>query len=43
VKVNLCLCLIKYHATKTYWGSGDKAPRILGLGTRWRKVVSCWT
>jgi hypothetical protein len=25
---------------KTYWGSGDIAPRILDLGTRWRWVVS---
>jgi len=23
-----------------YWGSGDIAPRILNLGTRWRWVVS---
>jgi hypothetical protein len=25
---------------KTYWGSGGIAPRILDLGTRWRRVVS---
>jgi hypothetical protein len=25
---------------KAYWGSGDIAPRILDLGTRWRRVVS---
>jgi hypothetical protein len=33
------LCLTK-HSMKTYWGSGGTAPRILGLGTRWRWVVS---
>jgi hypothetical protein len=26
---------------KAYWGSGGVAPRILGIGTRWRWVVSC--
>jgi hypothetical protein len=36
VKVKLSLCLIKYHAMKTNWGSGGIAPRILDLGTRWR-------
>jgi hypothetical protein len=35
-KVELSPCLTKYHAMKTYWGSGDTAPRILDLGTRWR-------
>jgi hypothetical protein len=25
---------------KTYWESGDIAPRILDIGTRWRLVVS---
>jgi hypothetical protein len=30
------LCLTKHHAMKAYWGSGDIAPRILDLGTRWR-------
>jgi hypothetical protein len=40
VKVKLSLCLTKHHAMKTYWGSGGIAPRILGLGTRWRWVVS---
>jgi hypothetical protein len=25
---------------KTYCGSGDIAPRILDLGTRWKRVVS---
>jgi hypothetical protein len=41
----MALCLVKhrdkgkkvnaklYHAMKTYWGSGDIAPRILHLGT----------
>jgi len=29
------LCLTKHHAMKTYWGSGDIAPRI-DLGTKWR-------
>jgi hypothetical protein len=24
---------------EAYWGSEDKVPRILGLGTRWRWVV----
>jgi hypothetical protein len=24
---------------KAYWGSGGIAPRILDLGTRWRRVV----
>jgi hypothetical protein len=36
----LSLCLTKYHAMKTYWGSGGIAPRILDLGTRWRWMVS---
>jgi hypothetical protein len=40
VKVNLSLYLSKHHATKTYWGSGGKAARILNLGTTWRWVVS---
>jgi hypothetical protein len=30
----------KYHALKTYWGSGGIAPRILDLGIRWKWVVS---
>jgi len=25
----MSLCLIKHHAVKLYWGSGDIAPRIL--------------
>jgi hypothetical protein len=33
-------CLINHHATNTYWGSRDKAPRILKLGTKWRWMVS---
>jgi len=32
--------LNKHYAMKTYWGSGGIALRILGLGTRWRWVVS---
>jgi hypothetical protein len=40
VKVKLSLCLAKHHAMKTYWGSGDVAPHVLNLGTRWRWVVS---
>jgi len=39
VKLELSLCLTKYHAMKTYFGSGGIAPRI-HLGTRWRWVVS---
>jgi hypothetical protein len=38
--VKLSLCWTKYHAMKTYWGSGGIAPRILDFGTRWRWVVS---
>jgi len=34
------MCLTKYHATKTCYGCGGIAPRILDLGTRWRLVVS---
>jgi hypothetical protein len=40
VKVKLSLCLTKHHATKAYWGSGDTAPCIFYLGSRWRWVVS---
>jgi hypothetical protein len=32
--------LTKHHAMKAYWGSGGITPRILDLGTRWRRVVS---
>jgi hypothetical protein len=28
--------LTEHHAMRTYWGSGDIAPSILDLGTRWR-------
>jgi len=28
---------------KTYWWSGDIAPRVLDLGTRWKWVVSFTT
>jgi hypothetical protein len=40
IKVNFSLFLTKYHAMKTYWGSGGIAPRALDLSTRWRWVVS---
>jgi hypothetical protein len=40
VKVNLSLYLTKHHAMKTYCGSGGIAPRILNLGSRWKRVVS---
>jgi hypothetical protein len=40
VKVKLSLCLTKHYATKTCWGSGGIAPRILELETIWRLVVS---
>jgi hypothetical protein len=42
---NYILCSVKgkgkvvpalNYAMKTYWGSGDIAPRILDFGTRWR-------
>jgi hypothetical protein len=32
--------VLKYHATKTYWGSRGIAPCILNLAIRWRCVVS---
>jgi hypothetical protein len=32
--------LTKRHAMKTWWGSGDIAPRIFNLSTRWRWGVS---
>jgi hypothetical protein len=28
--------LTKHHSMKVYWVSGDTAPHILDLGTRWR-------
>jgi hypothetical protein len=34
------MCLIKHHAIKTYWRSGDTVPRMLNLGTMWRWVVN---
>jgi hypothetical protein len=40
VKLKLPLCLNKYHAMKTYWGSGNIATCILNVGTRWRWVVN---
>jgi len=40
VKVKLSLGLTKHHAMKTYGGSGGIAPRILKVGTRWRRVFS---
>jgi hypothetical protein len=42
VQVELSLCFFKteYHAMKAYGRSGDIAPRILDLGTKWRWVVS---
>jgi hypothetical protein len=40
IEVKLSRCLTKHHAIKEYWGSGDIAPRIFDLGTRWRRVVS---
>jgi hypothetical protein len=35
-KIVPVLFLTQHHAMKTYWGSGCIAPRIFGLGTRWR-------
>jgi len=32
--------LTEHHAMKSYWGSGGIAPRILNLGTGWKRVVS---
>jgi hypothetical protein len=32
--------LTEHHATKAYWTSGGIAPRVLDMGTRWRRVVS---
>jgi len=40
VKKSASLCLTKHHATKTYWGRGGIAPRILNLCVNWRWVVS---
>jgi hypothetical protein len=35
--------LTEHHAMKAYWGSGDIAPRILHLSTRWKRVISFTT
>jgi hypothetical protein len=32
--------LAKHHAMKVYCGSGDIAPCILDLGTRWKWLIS---
>jgi hypothetical protein len=32
--------LAEHHVMKAYCGNGGIAPRILDLGTRWRRVVS---
>jgi hypothetical protein len=34
--VNCPCALSEHHAMKVYWGSGDIAPHILDLCTRWR-------
>jgi hypothetical protein len=39
-KVVPVLFLTEHRFMKAYWGSGNIAPRILDLGTRWRWVVS---
>jgi len=39
VYLKLSLCLTKHHSTKMYYRSGDRAPCILNLSTRWRWVV----
>jgi hypothetical protein len=39
-EVKLYLCLTKHHAIKTYWLGGSIPPPIIGLGIRWRWVVS---
>jgi len=39
-KTKLSLCLIKYHAMKTYWGVEIQLHTFFDLGTRWRWVVS---
>jgi hypothetical protein len=36
----ICIfCLIKHHNMKSFWGSGDTAPRTFNRGTRWKWVV----
>jgi hypothetical protein len=39
INVKLSLCLTKYHAMNTYWGSGGISPPILNLNTRWKLVI----
>jgi len=34
VKLQLPLCLTKYHVVKTYWGSGGISPRTIFLDIR---------
>jgi hypothetical protein len=36
-KVKLSLCFLTEHHAMAYWGNGGIAPRILDLGTRWRR------
>jgi hypothetical protein len=36
------LCLTKYRAMKTYWASGDIAPRVLNLGIRYWMGKGPW-
>jgi hypothetical protein len=38
VEVKLSLCLTKYHAMKTCWGSGGRAPRNLNLAKIFFKI-----
>jgi hypothetical protein len=33
-------CSIKHQAMKANWGSGDTAPRIFKVGSRWRRMGS---
>jgi hypothetical protein len=40
IGIVVSVLLTEHHAMKPYWGSGGIAPRILDLGTRWRRVVS---
>jgi hypothetical protein len=39
VKIDKVVSALKFHAMKTWWGSGGIVPIILKLGTRWRRVV----
>jgi hypothetical protein len=36
IRIKLSEFLTEYRAMEAFWGSGSRAPRILGLGTRWR-------